>query len=71
MANEATPIVLLSGDHRSKKRVPYIPAPEIGRHVLNLGGYLEKGEIASFSSVIVFDSSARVFFFTNVSEIPK
>ena len=46
-ADKAALIVLLSGDYRSKKEVAYILVPAIGRRVLDLGGNVEKGDIAS------------------------
>jgi 3-hydroxyisobutyrate dehydrogenase-like beta-hydroxyacid dehydrogenase len=46
-AENASLLVILSGDYRSKKEVAYILVPAIGRRVLDLGGNVEKGDIAS------------------------
>ena len=54
MADKATLIVLLSGDYRSKKEVAYTLVPAIGRRVLDLGGNVEKGDIASLYSADSF-----------------
>lgn len=45
MAENATLIIALSGEHRSKKEVAYTLVPAIGRRVLDLGGNVEKGEL--------------------------
>jgi 3-hydroxyisobutyrate dehydrogenase-like beta-hydroxyacid dehydrogenase len=42
MAENATLILALSGDYRSKKEVAYTLVPAIGRRVLDLGGNVEK-----------------------------
>ena len=47
MAEKASLLVALSGDYRSKKEVAYTLVPAIGRRVLDLGGNVEKGDIAS------------------------
>ena len=44
MAENATVIIALSGDYRSKKEVAYTLVPAIGRRVLDLGGNVEKGD---------------------------
>jgi hypothetical protein len=46
MAENATLIIALSGDYRSKKEVAYTVVPAIGRRVLDLGGNVEKGDFA-------------------------
>ena len=44
MAKEASLIIALSGDYRSKKEVAYTLVPAIGRRILDLGGNVEKGD---------------------------
>ncbi|KAI9508367.1 NAD-P-binding protein [Russula earlei] len=42
MAENATLIIALSGDYRSKKEVAFTVVPAIGRRVIDLGGNIEK-----------------------------
>ncbi|KAI0248353.1 NAD-P-binding protein [Lactifluus subvellereus] len=42
LAENATLIIVLSGDYRSKKEVAYTLVPAIGRRVMDLGGNVEK-----------------------------
>jgi hypothetical protein len=44
MAEDATLIIALSGDYRSKKEVAYTLVPAISQRVLDLGGNVEKGD---------------------------
>jgi hypothetical protein len=50
MAENATLIIALSGDYRSKKEVAYTLVPAIGRRVLDLGGNVEKGNYVGMRS---------------------
>ena len=50
MAETAGLILVLSGDYRSKKEVAYTLVPAIARRVMDLGGNVEKGDIAVLSS---------------------
>jgi hypothetical protein len=52
MADKATLIIALSGDHRSKKEVAYTLVPAIGRRVLDLGGNVEKGDSPSCKHLV-------------------
>lgn len=52
MAEDASLVIALSGDYRSKKEVAYTLVPAIGRRILDLGGNVEKGD--SFSSCGLF-----------------
>jgi hypothetical protein len=52
MAENATLIIALSGEHRSKKEVAYTLVPAIGRRVLDLGGNVEKGETLSVCDLV-------------------
>jgi hypothetical protein len=52
MADNATLIIALSGDYRSKKEVAYTPVPAIGRRVLDLGGNVEKGDNSSCKHLV-------------------
>lgn len=53
MAEKATLILVLSGDYRSKKEVAYTLVPAIARRVMDLGGNVEKGDIAVLSQPLV------------------
>jgi len=44
MAEDASLMIALSGDYRSKKEVAYTLVPAIGRRILDLGGNVEKGD---------------------------
>lgn len=52
MADNATLIIALSGDYRSKKEVAYTLVPAIGRRVLDLGGNVEKGDDPSYKHLV-------------------
>lgn len=52
-ADKAQLIVVMSGDYRSKKEASYVLVPAVGRKVYDLGGNLEKGELALHSTIFI------------------
>jgi hypothetical protein len=43
-ADNATLVIAMSGDYRSKKEIAFLLVPAVGRKVIDLGGNVEKGK---------------------------
>lgn len=42
-ADKAQLLIIMSGDHRSKREAAYLLVPAVGRRVVDLGENIEKG----------------------------
>jgi hypothetical protein len=64
---DASLMIALSGDYRSKKEVAYTLIPAIGRHVIDLGRNIEKGRALSHTLFFLLKPVAQAPTFKLIS----